>query len=127
MELPASLEALALYAGAVLIAVAAMLGVSALLGPRTRGRATDQPFESGMPVVGDARLRLSARFYLVAVFFVIFDIEAIYLYAWALVAREAGWLGYTEAMIFILLLFATLVYLWRIGALDWASRPTRRN
>jgi NADH-quinone oxidoreductase subunit A len=62
-----------------------------LLGTRTRGHATDEPYESGMRVSSDARLRVSARFYLVAMFFVIFDLEAVYLFVWAVVAREAGW------------------------------------
>ncbi len=70
-------------------------------------------------------MRLSAKFYLVAMFFVIFDVEALYLYAWSISIRESGWIGFIEAAIFILVLLAGLFYLVRIGALDWT--PTRSN
>ena len=65
---------------------------------------------------------LSARFYLVAMFFVVFDLEAVFLFAWAVAAREVGWAGYWEVLIFIGVLMAALMYLWRVGALDWATR-----
>ncbi len=97
-----------------------MLTVPQLLGGRDRGRAKDQPFESGVVSQGGARLRLSAKFYLVAMFFVIFDVEALFLYAWATSVRESGWAGFVEVLVFILVLLAGLVYIWRIGALDWA-------
>jgi NADH-quinone oxidoreductase subunit A len=74
-------------------------------------------YESGIDSVGTARLRLSAKFYLVAMFFVIFDVEALYLYAWSVSIRESGWVGFIEAAIFILVLLAGLFYLVRIGAL----------
>jgi NADH-quinone oxidoreductase subunit A len=74
---------------------------------------------------GTAQLRLPAKFYLVAMFFVIFDVEALYLYAWAVSVRESGWAGFIEATIFILILFVGLVYLWRVGALKWA--PSMRK
>ncbi|RRF16777.1 NADH-quinone oxidoreductase subunit NuoA [Klebsiella pneumoniae] len=85
------------------------------------------PFESGIDSVGSARLRLSAKFYLVAMFFVIFDVEALYLYAWSTSIRESGWVGFVEAAIFILVLLAGLVYLVRIGALDWTPARSRRT
>ena len=72
--------------------------------------------------MGNARLRFSAKFYLVAMFFVIFDVEALYLFAWSVSVRESGWVGFIEATIFISLLLVGLVYLWRIGALDWAPK-----
>ncbi len=93
------------------------------LGGRARARSKNTPFESGIDSVGSARLRLSAKFYLVAMFFVIFDVEALYLYAWSTSIRESGWVGFVEAAIFILVLLAGLVYLVRIGALDWTGRP----
>lgn len=74
--------------------------------------------------MGNARLRFSAKFYLVAMFFVIFDVEALYLFAWSVSVRESGWVGFIEAAIFIGLLLVGLLYLWRIGALDWA--PIKR-
>jgi len=106
--------------------IAFMLGVSALLGSRAFGRAKNDPFESGMLPTGSARLRLSAKFYLVAMLFVIFDVEALFLFAWAVSVRESGWAGLIEATIFIAILLAGLAYLWRIGALDWAPEG-RRN
>lgn len=119
--------AVAAFIIVILLVCAAMLGVSALLGGRTRGRAKTEPFESGIVSVGGAHMRLSAKFYLVAMFFVIFDVEALFLYAWAVSVRESGWAGLIEAAIFIFVLTAGLVYLWRIGALDWAPASRRRN
>ena len=108
--------------------IAFMLGVSSLLGSRAWGRSKNDPFESGMLPTGSARLRLSAKFYLVAMLFVIFDVEALFLFAWAVSVRESGWAGLVEATVFIAILLAGLVYLWRIRALDWApeSRRIRR-
>jgi NADH-quinone oxidoreductase subunit A len=90
------------------------------------GRAKNEPFESGVVGQGGARLRFSAKFYLVAMFFVIFDVEALFLYAWAVAVREAGWAGFVEAVIFIFILGASLVYLWKIGALEWAPASRER-
>lgn len=102
-----------------------MLAGAWFLGGKARGRHKNTPFESGIEAVGDTHMRLSAKFYLVAMFFVIFDVEALYLYAWSTSIRESGWVGFVEAAIFILVLLAGLVYLARIGALDWA--PARRR
>jgi NADH-quinone oxidoreductase subunit A len=104
-----------------------MIGLSALLGGRSGARARNEPFESGVVSASPERLRLSAKFYLVAVFFVIFDVEALFLYAWAISVRETGWLGFAEAVIFIAILAVSLVYLARIGALDWAPQARRRR
>ena len=102
-----------------------MIGLAALLGGKAYGRAKNKPFESGVDSVGSARLRFSAKFYLVAMFFVIFDVEALYLFAWSVSVRESGWVGFVEAAIFIILLLVGLIYLWRIGALDWAPVRSR--
>ncbi|ENY72324.1 NADH-quinone oxidoreductase subunit A [Aeromonas diversa] len=104
-----------------------MIGLAAFLGGRARGRAKNKPFESGVESVGNARLRFSAKFYLVAMFFVIFDVEALYLFAWAVSVRETGWVGFIEAAIFIVLLLVGLLYLWRIGALDWSPSKKPLN
>ncbi len=117
---------LAVYFAVIVVIITAMLIVSSVLGQRTRGRATGQPFESGIVTVGDAPLRLSAKFYLIAMFFVIFDLESVYLFAWAVAFRQAGWTGYVGALVFIVTLVLALVYLWRVGALDWAP-ATRRE
>ncbi|CCJ76129.1 NADH ubiquinone oxidoreductase chain A [Cronobacter muytjensii 530] len=97
------------------------------LGGRARARYKNTPFESGIDSVGTARLRLSAKFYLVAMFFVSPDVEALYLFAWSTSVREVGWLGFIEAAIFILVLLAGLVYLVRIGALEWTPSRSRRE
>ncbi|MEK1941527.1 MAG: NADH-quinone oxidoreductase subunit A [Pseudomonas sp.] len=104
-----------------------MLGVSSLLGSKAWGRSKNEPFESGMLPTGNARLRLSAKFYLVAMLFVIFDVEALFLFAWSVSVRESGWAGFIEATVFIAILLAGLVYLWRIGALDWAPEGRRKR
>jgi NADH-quinone oxidoreductase subunit A len=104
-----------------------MIGLAALLGGKAFGRAKNKPFESGVDSVGTARLRFSAKFYLVAMFFVIFDVEALYLFAWSVSVRESGWVGFIEAAIFIILLLVGLIYLWRIGALEWAPSRARRT
>jgi len=112
---------LAVYLVIVVMLVVAMLGLSFVLGQRHHNRATGTPYESGILSQGSARVRLSAKFYLVAMFFVIFDLEAVFIFAWAVAVRETGWTGYAEAMSFIAVLLATLVYLWRVGALDWSQ------
>ncbi|WP_024871426.1 NADH-quinone oxidoreductase subunit A [Tolumonas lignilytica] len=99
-----------------------MIGLAAFLGGKAQGRSKNKPFESGVDSVGTARLRFSAKFYLIAMFFVIFDVEALFLFAWSVSVRESGWIGFIEAATFIVLLLVGLVYLWRIGALDWAPK-----
>jgi NADH-quinone oxidoreductase subunit A len=116
---------LALYLVIVSALVVAMLGLSFVLGQRHHNRATGSPYESGILSQGSARVRLSAKFYLVAMFFVIFDLETVFIFAWAISVRETGWTGYAEATLFIAVLLATLAYLWRVGALDWRQRSGR--
>jgi NADH-quinone oxidoreductase subunit A len=118
-----TLWTLGIYFAAVLLLVAAMLAISHVLGERHNERATGSPYESGILSEGSARVRLSAKFYLVAMFFVIFDLEAAFIFAWAVAARELGWAGYGEIFVFIAILAAALAYLWRLGALDWV--PSR--
>lgn len=117
--------ATAVYVVAVVGLCALMLILSALLGGKSSARARNEAFESGVVSASPERLRLSAKFYLVAVFFVIFDVEALFLFAWAVSLREAGWMGFIEAFIFIFILGASLVYLVRIGALDWSPQARR--
>ena len=90
------------------------------------GRAKQEQFESGVVSAGGARIRLSAKFYLVAIFFVVFDLEALYLYAWASSVREVGWIGFATAAIFILVLLVGLVYELSTGALNWAPSDRRK-
>ena len=121
---------LGLYGLAVIVLTTAIVAFSHVLGERHRERATVIPYESGLLPTGSARLRFSADFYLVAMFFVIFDLESIFVFAWAVAARDAGWPGYAELLVFVGILLAALAYLWRSGALTWgttgrpqASRP----
>ena len=104
-----------------------MLVVPRLLGGRSQGTQKEEIFEAGVVGAGNARIRLSAKFYLVAIFFVIFDLEALYLYAYAVSVRETGWLGYATAATFIVDLLIGLVYALRLGALSWAPADKRRK
>jgi NADH-quinone oxidoreductase subunit A len=107
------------YAACAVAVVAGMLVVSYILGERRRSAERDLPYEGGVASTGSARLRLSAKFYLVAMFFVIFDLESVFLFVWAVAVRQVGWAGYVEVLIFIGVLLAALTYLWRTGALEW--------
>ena len=117
---------LALYAACVVGLVVVMIGLSYLLGQRGR-RGVAEPFESGIVSAGSAHLRISAKFYLLAMFFVIFDLEVVFIVAWAIAARELGWPGYWEALIFVGVLGVALAYLWRLGALDWGTTARLRR
>ncbi|AEI74735.1 putative NADH dehydrogenase subunit A [Candidatus Moranella endobia PCIT] len=102
-----------------------MLILGSLLGGRAQARTKNIPFESGIDPFGTARLLFPAKFYLVAMFFVIFDVEALYLYTWSIAVREVGWIGFIEATIFIVILLSGLFYLIGIGALDWTPERSR--
>lgn len=117
--------ALGLYAAVVIALVATMLLTSWLLGQRHVERATDDPYESGIASTGGARLRLSVGFYPVAVAFVVFDVEAAFLFTWAIAARDLGWGAYAEAMSFVGVLGCALVYLWRRHTLEWGVAAQR--
>ena len=112
---------MAVYFFAVLFVVGGMLLLSHILGERHWDRATGEPYESGIVSTGSAHVRFDVKFYLVAMFFVIFDVEAVFIFAWAIALRELGWAGYVEALIFIGILVVALVYLWRTGALEWGT------
>jgi len=116
---------LAVYFGLVIFLVAAVLAVSYLLGQRHSEPATGEPYEGGIVSEGSARVRLSVRYYLMAMFFVVFDLEAVFLFAWAGAIRELGWTGYCEVLLFVGVLAAALLYLWKTGALDWAGKQRR--
>lgn len=107
------------YGAIVLSLVFVMLGLSFVLGQRHRENATEEPYEGGILSEGSARLRFSAQFYLIAMLFVIFDVETIFIVAWAIAFPELGWYGYIGVMIFVILLFVVLIYEWRNGALDF--------
>lgn len=104
--------------------VVLMLGASYFLGQRHREAATDEPYESGIVSTGTARLRVNIQFYLIAVVFLIFDLETAFILAWAVAFKQLGWAGYTEIAVFIGLLAAALLYLLRVGALDWRKKKS---
>jgi len=115
------------YFAAAVALIVLMVGLSYILGQRHLDRATGEPYESGMVPTGSAWMQFDVKYYLVAMFFVIFDLEALFIFAWAVSLREVGWAGFIEALIFIVILAAALAYIWSAGALDWGpSRPGNR-
>ncbi|WP_110685746.1 NADH-quinone oxidoreductase subunit A [Salinicola aestuarinus] len=122
----ASYWATGFFVVAVVLLCTVMIGAASLLGGRSTGPSKSLPFESGIVGAGSARQRFSVKFYLVAMLFVIFDIEAVYLFGWAVSVREVGWPGFAVAAVFILILLAGLIYDARVGALDWAPRKRGR-
>jgi NADH-quinone oxidoreductase subunit A len=114
---------------AIAMAIAAlMLGLSFVLGKRVRNRVKDMPYESGIVPSGDARHRFSVKFYLVGMLFILFDIEAIFLYPWAVVYRELKMFAFVEMLVFILLILCGFFYIWKKGALDWSYQdPDERR
>ena len=111
---------IALGAGFALISIV----LSSLVGPRKPTPEKAAPYECGMPPVGDARERHSVKFYLVAMIFLLFDIEIAFLYPWVMALRDLGWVGFAQVVLFMLLLLAGYVYVWRKGALDWGNEKT---
>jgi NADH-quinone oxidoreductase subunit A len=114
----------------ILIALAvasAMIGLSALLGRRVRDPVKFTPYESGMKPVGNARERFSVKFYLVAMVFILFDIEAIFLYPWAVVYRQLKLFAFFEMLLFIVLVLCGFFYIWKKGVLDWSTDEQRRR
>ncbi len=115
----------------IAMAVAAgILIASYVLGKRVRNRVKDLPYECGITPTGDARERFSVKFYLVAMLFILFDIEAIFLYPWAVVFRELKMFAFLEMLVFVILILSGFFYIWKKGALDWAEsehRPVRRT
>ena len=112
-----------------IVIAAALIVLSYLLGKRVRNAVKDTPYESGITPTGDARARFSVKFYLVAMLFILFDIEAIFLYPWAVVYRELKMFGFVEMLVFVILILSGFFYIWRKGALDWAysDRPRRKQ
>jgi NADH-quinone oxidoreductase subunit A len=119
--------ALGVYSAAVLLIVGGMLLTSYLLGQRHHERASHEPYESGIVSTGSAEIRFSARFYLIAMLFVVFDLEAAILFAWAVAVPETGWPAFFAVAIFIGILLAALFYEWRQGALDLGPKPRARR
>jgi NADH-quinone oxidoreductase subunit A len=112
----------------------ALLLISFLLGKKVRNRVKDMPYECGIPPTGSARERFSVKFYLVGMLFIVFDIEAVFLYPWVVVYRDLKMAAFVEMLIFIALVLGGFFYVWKKGALDWSGedttlekRPVRRS
>ena len=103
-----------------IVIAAALIVLSYLLGKRVRNAVKDTPYESGITPTGDARGRFSVKFYLVAMLFILFDIEVIFLFPWVVVYRELKMFGFIEMLVFVILILSGFFYVWRKGALDWA-------
>jgi len=103
-----------------------MIGISYILGKKVRNRVKDMPYECGITPTGSARERFSVKFYLVGMLFILFDIEAIFLYPWAVVYRELKMFAFFEMLLFIALVLAGFFYIWKKGALDWSGEPRKR-
>lgn len=115
------------YGGLVLLLVAAMIVASHFLGERHHAPGRNQPYESGIQPTGSARVRYGIKYYLVALFFLLFDVEAAIIFAWAVAARQLGWPGYVFAVLFIGTLAVGLVYVWKLGGLDWSGEMKERG
>src|ERR671910_926061 len=100
--------------------------LSSFIGPRNPTPEKMAPYECGMPAVGDARERQSIKFYLIAMIFLLFDIEIAFLYPWALALRDLGWFGFVQILTFFLILTVGYIYVWRKGVLDWGPAVVRR-
>jgi NADH-quinone oxidoreductase subunit A len=105
--------------GIAAVVVFALLMVASKVGPKSTNPAKAEPFESGNPPKGDARMRFSVRFYLIAMLFLIFDLEVVFLYPWAIYFRQLGVFGLVQMGIFLIILTVGYVYVWKKGALDW--------
>ena len=108
-----------------LVIACALVGLSYLIGRKVKNRVKDMPYECGMEPIGDARERFSVKFYLVGMLFILFDIEAIFLYPWVVVYRDLKMFGFIEMAVFVVLILSGFFYIWKKGALDWAAEPIR--
>ena len=104
-----------------IVVAAALVAISFLLGQRVRNRVKDSPYESGIAPTGSARERFSVKFYLVAMLFILFDIEAIFLYPWAVVYKQLKMFAFVEMLAFVVLIMAGFFFVWKKGVLDWAQ------
>ena len=107
-----------LLAGGMALVIPFLAGA---LGPRHMSTVKSEPFEGGNPPMGSARQRFAVKFYVVALLFIVFDVEAVFLYPWAVNFKALGWFGYITMAVFASTLVAALAYVWKKGALDWES------
>lgn len=110
-----------LQIGIAFVLAAGLVGASAVLGKRLKNKVKDMPYECGMEPAGDARQSFGVKFYLVGMLFILFDIEAIFLFPWVVVFRQLGLLAFFSMLVFVLLILTGFFYVWKKGALDWAK------
>ena len=104
---------------AMAVGAGGIIGLSSLLGPRRPDKIKLMPYECGVDPVGSPRDRFPIKFYVVGMIFLLFDIEVVFLYPWAVMSQKMGWFGYAEMGVFLLILLLGFVYVWRKGALEW--------
>jgi len=105
----------------------AIVTLSYLIGQHKPNRAKVSPYECGVQPIGDARSRFSVKFYLVAMLFILFDVEAVFLYPWAVILRELKMFGFWEMIVYIVIILVGLFYVWKKGVLDWGLSHPRRG
>ena len=110
-----------MHAALVVVVAGAMVVLSSLIGRHVRTRAKLMPYESGVTPVGNTRQRFSVKFYLVAMLFILFDVEAVFLYPWAVIYKELQLFGFIEMLVYMVIIFAGFFYIWKKGALDWSK------
>jgi NADH-quinone oxidoreductase subunit A len=118
---------LLLHFGIATVIAGAMVALSWLIGQHKPNRAKMSPYECGVPPVGDARERFSVKFYMVAMLFILFDVEAVFLYPWAVILRELKMFGFWEMIVYIGIFLVGLFYVWKKGVLDWGVSSARRG
>lgn len=109
-----------LQAVLAMVIAAALVTLSFVIGRRLKNKVKDMPYECGIAPTGDAQHRFSVKFYLVAMLFILFDIEAIFLYPWAVVFKQLKMFGFIEMLTFVVLILAGFFFIWKKGVLDWA-------
>src|SRR5437016_11796169 len=105
---------------------AGLIGASFVLGKKVKDKVKESPYECGIAPTGSARERFSVKFYLVAIVFILFDIEAVFLYPWAVVFRQLKMFAFVEMLLFIVLVLSGFFYIWKKGALDWSAEQYTR-
>jgi len=116
---------LGLYAFIVFLLIGVLLFLAGWLGEKKKTPEKERPYESGVIPTGPARFRYPVPFYMVAIFFLIFDVEAVFIFAWAVAFRELGWFGWLEILFFIIVLIIGLFYIWRKGGLEWGPTASK--
>jgi NADH-quinone oxidoreductase subunit A len=127
LEANSPLWPLLVYLLLICVVVGVMVGVPSVIGERPSKPQKGTPYESGIASAGSTRTRIDVRFYVTAMFFVVFDLEAAFLVGWAIAFRDVGWAGYLGALTFVVTLLVALVYVWKIGALDLSTVTHRRG